>query len=207
MKKTIRLLVLFAGLGLAAAGGKALAQADPGEMQAKGEAPAQEQSSHDKEHRHHGKHCKKDRHSDCGCNQKEEQHGWSHHERLAEIADKLALSDQQKSRMKEVFKKNQPQVKPIITKLVTEKRELRTMIQSGSADEAAIRAKAAKVTGAEADLAVQRAQMAKQFRAILTPEQVEKFKAIQKEKDARFDKAREHMHERFDETGEPGAGK
>jgi len=204
MKKTIRLLLLFAGLGLAAAGGNAFAQADSGATHAKGEAQAQEQSSHDKQHRHHGKHCKKDRHSDCGCNQKEGQHGWGHHERFAEMADELSLSDQQKSRMKEVFKKDQPQVKPIFSKLITEKRELRTLIQSGSADEAAIRAQAAKVAGAEADLAVQRAQMARQFRAILTPEQVEKFKAIQKEKDAGLDKAREHMHERFDE---PGAGK
>ena len=81
---------------------------------------------------------------------------------------------------------------------MTEKREMRALIQSGSADEAAIRAQAAKVAGAEADLAVQRAQMARQFRAILTPAQVEKFKAIQKEKDARFDKFHEHMDERFE---------
>jgi protein CpxP len=78
---------------------------------------------------------------------------------------------------------------------------MRTLIQSGSADEAAIRAQAAKVAAVEADLAIQRAQMAKQFRAILTPEQVEKFKAVQKEKDARFDKFREHMHEKFDKPG------
>jgi len=117
------------------------------------------------------------------------------------MAKKLALTDQQKAQMKEVFKKNQPQVKPIFTKLITEKREMRTLIQSGSTDEAAIRAQAAKVAGIEADLAVQRAQMAKQFRAILTPQQVEKFKAIQKEKDAKFDKFREHMNERFDNSG------
>jgi Spy/CpxP family protein refolding chaperone len=195
MKKTIRLLVLFAGLGLAAAGGNAFAQADSGETHAKAEAQSQEQSGH---HKHH---CKEHHHSDCKCNQKEQQHGWGHHERFAEMAKKLALSDQQKARMKEVFKKNQPQVKPIFAKLITEKREMRTLIQSGSADEAAIRAQAAKVASVEEDLAVQHAQMAKQFRAILTPEQVEKFKAIQKEKDAKFDKIREHMHERFDESG------
>lgn len=103
--------------------------------------------------------------------------------------------------MKEVFKKNQPLVKPIVSKLISEKRELRTVVQSGSADEAAIRAQSAKVAGVEADLAVQRAQMAKQFRAILTSGQVEKFMAIQKERDARFDKFREHMNERFDKPG------
>ena len=102
--------------------------------------------------------------------------------------------------MKEVFKKNQPQAKPIFTKLIDEKRAMRTLIQSGSADEAAIRAQAAKVAGVEADMAVQRAQLVKQLRAILTPEQIEKFKTIQKEKDSRFDKFREHMNERFDDT-------
>ena len=164
MKKSIRLLVLFMGLALTVAGGSAFAQADSGETHAKAEAQSQEQSGH---HKHH---CKgHHHHGDCGCNQKEQRHGWGHHERFAEMAKKLALSDQQKAQMKEVFKKNQPQVKPIFAKLITEKREMRTLIQSGNADEAAIRAQAAKVAGVEADLAVQRAQMAKQFRAILTP--------------------------------------
>lgn len=202
MKKTVRLLVLFVGLALAAASGSAFAQADSGEVNAKNQAQAQEQSHHYKHHHHHRHHCRHHHHRDCRCcNQKEQQYNWGHHERFTELADKLALSDQQKAQMKEVFKKNQPQVKPIFTKLISEKREMRTLIQSGSADEAAIRAQAAKVAGAEADLAVQRAQMAKQFRAILTPEQVEKFKAIQKEKEARFDKFREHMNERFDKPG------
>lgn len=202
MKKTVRLLVLFVGLALAVAGGSAFAQTDSGEVNAKNQAQAQEQSHHYKHYRHHRHHYRRHHHRQCCCcNQKEQWHHWGHHKRFAELADKLALSDQQKAQMKEVFKKNQPQVKPIFTKLINEKRELRTLIQSGSADEAAIRAQAAKVAGAEADLAVQRAQMAKQFRAILTPEQVEKYKAIQKEKEARFNKFREHMNERFDKPG------
>ena len=195
MKKSIRLLVPLMGLALTVAGGSAFAQADSGETHPKAEAQSQEQSCH---HKHH---CKGHRHGDCGCNQKKQRHGWGHHERFAEMAKKLALSDQQKTQMNEIFKKNQPQVKPIFTKFIAEKREMRTLVQSGSADEAAIRAQAAKVAGVEADLAVQRAQTAKQFRAILTPQQVEKFKAIQKEKDARFDKTRGHMREGFDEPG------
>lgn len=195
MKKSIRLFVLFVGLALAAAGGSAFAQADSGETHAKGDAQAQEQSCHHKHH-HKGRH-----HKECSCDQKEQRHGWGHHERFAEMAKKLALTDQQKGQMKEVFKKNQPQVKPIYTRLITEKREMRNLIQSGNADEAAIRAQAAKVAGAEADLAVQHAQMAKQFRAILTPAQIEKFKAIQKERDAKFDKFHDHMNERFDNPG------
>ena len=83
--------------------------------------------------------------------------------------------------MKEIFKKNQPLIKPIFTKLISEKREMRTLIQSGRDDEAAIRIQAAKIASVEADLAVQRAQMVKQFHANLTSEQLEHLKAIQKE--------------------------
>ncbi|MFI4955394.1 MAG: Spy/CpxP family protein refolding chaperone [Gammaproteobacteria bacterium] len=145
-------------------------------------------------------HCGKRRRHHCCCSHKDQQHNWRH-QGFAELATKLSLSDQQKAKVKEVFKKSQPQLKPIFSKLINEKREMRTLIQSGSADEAAIRAQAAKVASVEADLAVQRAQIAKQLRAILTPEQIEKFKIIQKEKDSKFDQFREHMREQFDENG------
>jgi len=202
MKKTIRMLVLFAGLALATAGGSAFAQADSGDVHGQAQAKAQEQCSHHRHHRHNRHHCRHHHYRECRCcSHNEQQQKWRHHERFAELAGKLALSDQQQAQMKEVFKKNQPLVKPIVSKLISEKRELRTVVQSGSADEAAIRAQSAKVAGVEADLAVQRAQMAKQFRAILTSGQVEKFMAIQKERDARFDKFREHMNERFDKPG------
>jgi len=199
MKKTIRLLIAFVGLALASASGSVFAQADPGEMHA--QAQAQEQCCHHKHHHHHRHHCRHHHYRDCCCNHQGQQHNWGHHEQFAGLATRLNLSDQQKTQMKEIFKKNQPMVKPIFTKLLNEKRELRVLIQSGSADEAAIRAQAAKVAGAEADLAVQRAQLVKQLHAILTPEQIEQCKAIQKEKDAKFDKFREHMNERFDKPG------
>ncbi|HEX9006932.1 MAG TPA: Spy/CpxP family protein refolding chaperone [Bacteroidota bacterium] len=130
--------------------------------------------------------------------QKQCHHRKDRHERFAELAGKLGLTDQQKARMKEVFAKDRPLIKPIVSRLMDEKHQMRTLIRSGSADEAAIRAQAAKVAGVEADLAVQRARMAKELRAILTPEQIEKFKAIQKERDERLDKFRKRMDERFD---------
>lgn len=198
MKRTIKMFAVLIGLALAVASGSAFAQTDSGD----GHAQAQEQCRNHKHHRHHGHHRRHHRDCDCCCcSQKEGQHDRHHHERFADLAAKLGLSDKQKDQAKEVFKKNQPQVKPIFTKLINEKREMRTLIQSGSADEAAIRAQAAKVASVEADLAVQRAQMAKQLRVILTPEQIEKFTAIQKEKESTFDTFRERMKERFDETG------
>ena len=209
MKRTIRLLVVCAGLTVAAGTGSSLAYADAGEgsAQAQPQAQAQQQSqqgkdSHEKHLRHHRHHCKRHRHHECCCDRKGEHHGWGRHERFAELTEKLGLSDAQKAKVKDVFTKNRPQIKPNVTKLTGEKREMRTLIQSGSADEAAIRAEAAKVAAIEADLAVQRAQMAKQLRAILTPEQIEKFKALQKERDRRIDEYRERMGGKFDGPGE-----
>ena len=198
MKKTIWILLVFAGLALATASGTAFAQADPGEVNAQ----AQGQYYHHKHHHHNWHYWRHHHHGACCCNQIEHRHNWGHHERFAYLADKLALSDQQRFQMKEVFKKNQPLVKPLFTKLIGEKREMRTLIQSGSADDAAIRAQEAKIAGVEADLAVQRSQVVRQFRAILTPEQVEHLKAIQKERAAKFEKFREHMKERFDKHDE-----
>lgn len=197
MKKNIRLLSVIVGLALATASGSAFAQADHSDVQAKTQSAWQGQGNN------HTHHCRHNRHCNCN-NSKEHRRNWDHRERFAELAKKLDLSDQQKAQMKEIFKNNQPQVKPIFTKLINEKREMRTLIQLGSADEATIRAQAAKVAGVEADLAVQRSHMVKQLRAILTPEQIEKFKSVQKEREVRFDKFRERMNERFDE---PGTGK
>ena len=176
MRKTFRLFLLLVSITLASTIGSKFAQADPGEEH------LQTQSQCHCHHRKHHHHCR-------------HHHNTRHHHHFAKLAAKLGLSDQQKNQMKEVFKKNQPLVKPILTKLIHEKGEMRTLIHSGSADEAAIRAQAAKIASVEADLAVQRAQIFKQFRTVLTPGQIEKFKAIQKEKDTKFDKFREQMHE------------
>jgi protein CpxP len=199
MKKNIRLLGVIAGLFLVTATGGAYAYADSGE----GRAPAKEQYRQHKNHRHQGHHRKQNRHrNQCRCDQKEQRSDWRQRERFAKLADKLGLSNEQKTRIKEVFKKNRPEGKPIVTNLIHEKRELKTLVRFGNADEAAIRAQAAKVAKFQADLAVHRAQMYKQMRTILTPEQVEKFKVVQKERDDRIDKFREQRDEHHRESGQ-----
>ncbi len=166
MKKTIRLIAVIAGLASATAFGSHLAQADEGKKSCPEYA----------EQHHHGHHFM--------------------HERFEKMAAKLGLSEQQKVKMKEIFKQNREQAKPIFDRLITEKRNLRTLVQADKTDEAAIRAQAAKLGAVEGDLAIQRAHMDKQIRAILTPQQVEKFKALQKEREQRFEKFREHHGKR-----------
>ena len=77
---------------------------------------------------------------------------------------------------------------PLLKQLATERRALRTIIQAEAVDEAAIRAQSAKVAAIEADLAVQRAHGAQEIRKVLTPEQIQKFKAIQERRDSKLDR-------------------
>ena len=173
MKRTIRIIAVLAGLASATAFGTHFAQADEGRK-----------CCHEfTENHHHGHHFM--------------------HQRFEKMAVKLGLSEQQKVKIKEIFSQNREQSKPVFDRLVTEKRNLRALVQADKTDERAIRAQASKLAAVEGDLAIQRAHMAKQIRAILTPEQVEKFKSMQKEREQKFDKFREHHGER---PGNKGTG-
>lgn len=106
------------------------------------------------------------------------------------IAKKLGLSEQQKAQATELFKAHRAEVKPVAQTMMSERRKLRELIETGSADESAIRAQSAKVASAEADLAVARGEFSKKIHAILTPEQTAKLKVLLKEREKSWDKAR-----------------
>ena len=173
MKKTLGMLVTLAGISCAVAMGVPTAQADAG----KDCGHWQEKGDHD-----------------CNCHHR----GHDHHHFMKKMAAELGLTDQQKAQIKEIFKKERSEMQPLMTRLIKERRNLRTLVQADKIDEKAIRAEAAKIAVVEGDLAMQRARMARQIRAILTPAQVEKFKAMQKERDKKFDESRERMHKRFE---------
>lgn len=90
----------------------------------------------------------------------------------------LGLSAQQKQDIKALFTTCHTRNEPLIQRMRTERRALRKLIHAEKTDEAAIRAQSAKVAAIEADLAVRRAQAGQQMRALLTPEQVKKLKAV-----------------------------
>jgi protein CpxP len=114
-------------------------------------------------------------------------HGEGQHERgqhlLARLTKNLGLSEQQKSQVAALFKENQAQAKPLYAGMKAERGALRTLVHSGSADEAAIRAQSAKVAAIQADLAVQRAKGARQLQALLTPEQRTKLQGLMAERE------------------------
>ena len=159
MRKQLRPIALFACLAVTAAFGSQIASAESGAPVGGPEMGCQEQHTG-----HHGHHFFK------------------------KMARTLGLSDQQKSQAKALFAANRAQNKPLFVTMMTEKQQLRTLIHSGNADEAAIRAQSAKVAAVQADLAVKRAQAAKQFLALLTPDQVTKLRAMQEKRDQKFKK-------------------
>jgi periplasmic protein CpxP/Spy len=156
MKKSLRTLLLIAGLASTTALGSSFALADFDTAAASAAPRAQG------EHRH-------------GC--QTGKHGRGHHG-FARIAKKLGLSDQQRTQAQAIFQENRAQAKPTLVSLRAERHQLRNLIQSGTADEGAIRAESAKVSALQADLAVQRAKGAKQLLALLTPDQQVKWQAL-----------------------------
>jgi periplasmic protein CpxP/Spy len=102
--------------------------------------------------------------------------GGHSHLGFMEKGKNLGLTDAQKGQAKEIFQSNRVVVKPIMENLCTERKILRALIYADKIDETAIRAETAKIAGLQADLNVNRAKVAAQFRAILTPDQLTKLK-------------------------------
>ncbi len=101
-----------------------------------------------------------------------EHHGRQQRHNFRKLAGKLGLSDAQKAQARAIFQANRPVVQPILANLRTERKNLRTLMQADTVDEAAIRAETAKIAAIQADLNVNRAHANAQFRAILTPAQL-----------------------------------
>ncbi len=104
------------------------------------------------------------------------------------FAKALGLSDDQKAQIRSIFEKHRPELLPLRKEFAAEKRVLRDMIQAEPADEAAIRAQVAKLAATGADLAVRRARISREVRAVLTPEQLGKLKALREERDRKIDR-------------------
>ena len=161
MRRQFRTLALLASIGAATAFGAQMAAAHPGSPAEKKEAAGGQQAH---KHKHKG------------------ERGAHYFNRMAK---ELGLTEQQKTQAKALKESLRSENKEFFEGMVTEKRKLRSLVHSGTADEAAVRAQAAKVAAAEAELAVKKAQGAKQFLALLTPEQVNKYHALQDKREAK----------------------
>jgi protein CpxP len=131
----------------------------------------------------------------CACSERDG--GWKGHgHRGHRLAKALGLSKDQKEQIKAVFRKHRDEMVPLRKKMVSERRELRTLIQSDKPDEPAIRDQAKKIAATSGDLAVLRAKVSQEVRAVLTPEQIQKFRALQEKRGRRIDRMRNRGEER-----------
>jgi Spy/CpxP family protein refolding chaperone len=90
---------------------------------------------------------------------------------LQRIAERLNLTDAQKSQIKAALKAEQDSLKSLFTRLHEARKDLRETIHAGNATEASVRAASAKVAAVEADLAVERLKLYGKISPILTDEQ------------------------------------
>jgi protein CpxP len=119
-----------------------------------------------------------------GCMEGDASHRSDSH--LKRMSKDLGLDDQQKQQIKDIQKSNHDQLKPLIDRLKAERKAMRTLVHAETVDEAVIRSQSARVAAIQADLEVNRAQVAQKIRAILTPEQIQKFKALQEKRELRM---------------------
>lgn len=123
------------------------------------------------------------------CGTEERDGGWKGHgHRGHRLAKALGLSEEQTEQVKAIFRKHRDETVPLRKEMTSDRRELRNLIQSDKPDEAAIREQVKKIAATGGDLAIRRAKMAQEVRAVLTPEQIVKFRALQEKRDRRIDR-------------------
>ena len=128
-----------------------------------------------------------DRDGGCACSQRHG--GWKGHCHPGHwLAKALGLSSEQKEQIRAIFRKHRDEMATLRNEMVSERRGLRNLTQADKTDEAAIREQAKKIAVTTGDLAVRRAKMAEEVRAVLTPEQILKFRALQEKRDRRIDR-------------------
>jgi Spy/CpxP family protein refolding chaperone len=90
---------------------------------------------------------------------------------LKRIAEKLNLTDDQKSQIKTILSGEKDALKTLLTQLHDARKSMRAAIQASDANETSVRAASAKVASTEADLAVERMKLYGKIAPVLTDEQ------------------------------------
>ena len=111
------------------------------------------------------------------------------------IAEKLGLTEDQKSQIKAIYAGEKDALKPLLTQLHEARVGLRAAIRASDANEAAVRAASAKVAAAEADLAVERMKLSGKINPILNDEQRQKIGEMEQRVDDFMDQAIAHLGE------------
>jgi len=117
---------------------------------------------------------------------------FGHGFKMGQMMAELDLDEGQKEALHGQMRANHEEMEAVMEQMHAARQALARAIHAPDFDETAIRAAADDMVVVEGDLAVARAQMLRQVRDILTPEQQEKFGSM--------------LSEHLAGVGEPGAG-
>jgi Spy/CpxP family protein refolding chaperone len=112
---------------------------------------------------------------------------------LKRIAEKLNLTDDQKSQIKTILSGEKTTLQTLLAQLHDARKNMRTAIQVADANETSVRAASAKVAAVEADLAVERMKLYGKIAPVLTDEQRQKISDFTQRADDFADGAIAHL--------------
>lgn len=116
---------------------------------------------------------------------------------LGYFSDVLDLTQAQQDQAKAILEKEKPVIQPLMKQLMQSHKDLSSLEDSGTFDEAKVRALAAQNTQAMTELMVQKARVHAELIQILTPDQKTKLQQLRAKHEARM---KEHMHDHAPDT-------
>ena len=110
---------------------------------------------------------------------------------LGYFTDALDLTQAQQDQAKAIIEKEKPVIQPLIKQLMQAHKDMSSLEDSGTFDEAKVRALAAQNTQAMTELFVQKARIHSELIQILTPDQKTKLQQLRAKHEARM---KNHAH-------------
>ena len=115
-------------------------------------------------------------------------HGAFEARMLGFYADYLDLTDAQQAQVKDILAKEKPAVLPLLQQLAQAHQQMSQFEQSGSFEEAKVRALASQQSQTMTELLVQKARIKSELMAVLTPEQKDKMAKLEARRAVRIQK-------------------
>lgn len=112
---------------------------------------------------------------------------------LGFYSDYLDLSSAQQDQIRAIMQKEKPTLAPLMQQMKQFHSQMNQFDQSGTFDEAKVRALATQQSQTMIELAVQHARIKSEMLQVLTPDQKTKFAQLQAKREQRMQKHMQHM--------------
>jgi Spy/CpxP family protein refolding chaperone len=119
-----------------------------------------------------------------------------HMYRLNLLSEELGLTDDQRAGLRGLIKNHRQEIQPLVKAVIDKKRALQELVLGENSDLGAIRQASADLGSAIADAAVLGSALARQAQSILTPDQLNRFRAIRQNRQKVFDETLREWQEK-----------